>query len=344
ITDEAATLIAYAADGGMRDALSILDLCASSSKDITEDTVLSVCAMAGNKYLTELSGYIKNCDCENALLTIDKLHNSSVDMQRLLNELISHYRNLMIIKTVKNSRPPIVCSASQLKALQSQAADYDIRDIMRTLSILQASTAAMQTGNRRCEMEMAIIKICNPQALPDINSLEKRIRSLESGAVTLQENKEKVMPETKEEVSEVKEDLEEIPLPNPPEDIISEELPKENKKPASIAKEGSEISEVENWPDIIKILRTSCPPIAGVLENSKAYIKKDYLLIDAPNGMFRSLINSENSGYKDAIRSAAQTVLGAIYKLGPYRASMLNEKEDDDPLSLFAENLKNFEI
>ena len=51
LTDDAATLIASAADGGMRDALSILDLCASTGSDITEDTVSNVCSMAGNDYL-----------------------------------------------------------------------------------------------------------------------------------------------------------------------------------------------------------------------------------------------------------------------------------------------------
>ena len=60
VTDDAATLIAAAADGGMRDALSILDLCASSSKNIDEATVESVCAMAGNDYLLELADCIKN--------------------------------------------------------------------------------------------------------------------------------------------------------------------------------------------------------------------------------------------------------------------------------------------
>ena len=54
VSSDAATLIASAADGGMRDALSILDLCASSSKDIDEATVESVCAMAGNDYLLEM--------------------------------------------------------------------------------------------------------------------------------------------------------------------------------------------------------------------------------------------------------------------------------------------------
>ena len=81
----------------MRDALSILDLCASSSNNITEDTVTAVCSMAGNDYLLKMADLIKNKNTEGALMLIDELHNSSVDMLRLLSELTQHFRDLMIV-------------------------------------------------------------------------------------------------------------------------------------------------------------------------------------------------------------------------------------------------------
>ena len=177
VTDGAASLIAAAADGGMRDALSILDLCASGSKNIDEETVESVCGMAGGDYLLQLA--------EGALLLTDKLYNTSVDMQRLLSELTSHFRDLMIIKTVKSDNKPIVCSETRLKALTEQAAAFDIKDIMHALSLLQASAAGMQGGNRRCEMEMALIRLCTPSLSNDLSSLERRINALETGAAKI---------------------------------------------------------------------------------------------------------------------------------------------------------------
>ena len=80
-------------------------------------------------------------DTEGALLLTDKLYNTSVDMQRLLSELTSHFRDLMIIKTVKGDNKPIVCSEARLKALTEQAAAFDIKDIMHALTLLQASAA-----------------------------------------------------------------------------------------------------------------------------------------------------------------------------------------------------------
>ena len=127
-------------------------------------------------------------------------------------------------------------------------------------------------------------------------------------------------------------DGEEIPLPDAPDgEPVSAPIPAAN----------GEAAPVKGWDEIQRILKTSCPLIAGVLKGSSAYIKGQYLLIDAPNSQFRSLINSGNPTFKDSIRKAAQTVLGQTYKLGPYTAA---QKKESDPLTELAEKLKNFEI
>ena len=350
VSDDAATLIAASADGGMRDALSILDLCASSSKDIDEATVESVCAMAGNEYLSELAYYIKNQKTEDALLLIDKLHNSSVDMLRLLSELTSHYRDLMIVKTVKQN-PPVVCSATKMKTLKEQAEVYSISEIMSCLSTLQSAFAAMQTGNRRCEMEMAIIRMCNPALSTDISALERRISALESGVVRVTANVQAAKtleksPEKAEKVAEASSDVyDDVPPPieeyEPPATEFEEETPAVQQQPEALPTPDG-VTPVEQWHNILNILTTSCPLIAGVLKDSKAYIKDAYLLIDAPNSQFRSLINSGTALYKDSIRKAAFEVLGVTYKLGPYTPP--KTVEESDPLTQLADRLKKFEI
>ncbi|MBO5358673.1 MAG: DNA polymerase III subunit gamma/tau [Clostridia bacterium] len=342
LTDDAATLIAAAADGGMRDALSILDLCASSSKSIDEKIVENVCAMAGDEYLLELCDCIKAQDTQKALLMIDKLHNSSVDMLRLLGELISHYRDLMIIKTVKGQRKPIVCSAKRLAALEKQAEKFDIKEIIYTLNVLQSATASMKTGDRRCEMEMTVVKLCNPELSADLASLDRRISALENGAVTfkaaavVEQKAEEVKPTAiEEEIAQVDDDIPPLPDDN---DIPLPEAPTkaaENNRPKD---EG----EVIKWNEVVAILTKTCPLIAGVLKDSKAYIKGEYLLIDAPNSQFKTLINQSNGIYKENIRTAAQRVLGATYKLGPYKKP--TAAAESDPLAALADKLKALEI
>ncbi|MBR3969148.1 MAG: DNA polymerase III subunit gamma/tau [Clostridia bacterium] len=337
LTDDAATLIASAADGGMRDALSILDLCASHNTSITEDTVANVCSMAGGDYLIKLSDLIKSHSTEEALMLVDELHNSSVDMLRLLSELTSHFRDLMIVKVVKGESKPIVCSSAKMKALELQSQSFDIKEIMSILSVLQSSATAMQNGNRRCEMEMALIRLCNPEIRQDLASLERRIASLESRPTAVIESQAPKPTETTQE-----DEVEEIPLPEydeVPAEMI-EEIPSPTESAPTTTSDG--ITPVAQWSEIIGILRKTCPIIAGVLGDSKAYIQGDRLLIDTNNSQFRTLVNGNNAVYRDSIRKAAQTVLGQVYKLGPYHAKQAEEKTDD-PLLGFAQKLKQLE-
>jgi len=340
LTDDAATLIASAADGGMRDALSILDLCASHNSDITEDTVASVCSMAGNDYLIKMADLIKNHSAEQALMLIDELHNSSVDMLRLLSELTQHFRDLMIVKVVKGDKKPLVCSTTKMKALETQAQSFDIKEIMAILSVLQSSASAMQNGNRRCEMEMALIRLCNPQIRQDISSLERRISALESNPPTIVTKTEPAKPDkTAEEEEEIPlPEYYEVPAPQEPEEDISS--PADALPSPTTAPDG--ITPVTQWGEIIAVLRGTCPIIAGVLQGSSAYIEGDRLLIDTQNSQFRTLVNGNNSVYRDSIRKAAQSVLGKVYKLGPYHAKPA-EAQDVDPLQSFAEKLKQLE-
>lgn len=330
VTDGAASLIAAAADGGMRDALSMLDLCASGGTDIDEETVEKVLGMAGEDYLLQLADCISRHDAEAALLLTDKLYAASVDMQRLTAELTSHFRNLMIIKTVKGEQKPIVCSRARLEALTKQAEHFDIKDIMHALSLLQNAAAAMQTGDRRCEAETALIRLCTPTLAYDISSLERRISALEkklAGGAPIAPIAARSAAPAPAAVYE-----EDIPEPCDPPAPLRNDTEADGQSEAPIE---------EQWGEIRRMLKTSCPLIAGVLNDSHAYIRGAYLLIDAPNENFRSMIN--NPMYRDAIRKAATAVLGKTYKLGPYAGSKKPENESD-PLAELAARLKNFEI
>lgn len=318
LNDDAATLIASAADGGMRDALSILDLCAGLSGEITEADVVSVCSMAGNEYLIKMADFIKSGDVEEAFKLLDALHNSSVDMNRFLSELTSHFRNLMIVKTISSSDRPIVCSKAHMKELEKQSQKYSLPEIVAILGILQNSTALMTDSNRRSVMEMVLLRLCTPKLRNDIGSLEMRIAALEAGSVKQAKKEEPVLalePEIKPEVK------------------VKEESPKYEK---------SQNGEVKNWQDIIEVLKNKSPLIAGVLKDSKAYIEGGRLLIDTDNTQFKSLVNGSNPKYREDIKKAAFEVLGAKYNLGPY-VRKSDAAANGDPLAAFADKLKAFE-
>ncbi len=341
LTDDAATLIAAAADGGMRDALSILDLCASSGGDITEETVTAACSMAGSEYLLNMADYINAGDTEGALMLLDKLHNSSVDMSRLLLEMTSHFRDLMIIKTVSSGRRPIVCSKAHMAALEAQAAKFGLSEIIAILNMLQSSAALMVDSNRRSLMEMTLLRLCTPKLRNDAASLEARIAALEAGQIT--ERPVKSEPAQAASVNKIPaaEEFEEISESIPEATEPEAEGPVIPEPGAAPAGDDGEERPLSNWQDVLEVLKVKSPIMAGVLKDSSAYIRENRLLIDTENTQFKNLVNGSNPLYREAIKNAAQEVLGKRYNLGPYVKKA--EADETDPLTAFANKLKAFE-
>ena len=179
LTHDAALLIASLADGGMRDALSILDLCAGQEGTIDEDLVERVSGMAGREYLFQLSDALLKRDAAAALTGIGQLHQASVDMQRLCEELIGHYRSLMLIKTIPHPEKVIVSTAAELSRLTGQAAGTSLETILYSLRLLQDALDRMGRGNRRTELEMAAVRLCSPELDTGTDALLERVAALE---------------------------------------------------------------------------------------------------------------------------------------------------------------------
>ncbi len=336
VTDNAAYMIASIADGGMRDALSLLDLCVAADKNVTEDTVTRVAGLSGEEYLLKIANCINSGDCSSALSLVDELYNNSVDMLRLLNELVTHFRNLLVIKTVKGENKPIICSSDHLERLKLQALRFEIVDIMRIMRLLQDTTARMQSGNRRSEMELVLIKLCSPEICTDFESLAARVAALEKGVVAVPKTQD--MPVIKKELS--KQEEPEISVSEP--EIFEEQI----LEPEPIAKSEPTIKngklETAVWKNILTELSRSAPLISGILNDSCAYINDQFLLIDTENTQFAELINGKNNVYREKLRKAIETVLGHSFKLGPYRKKTVEDEQD--PLSALKQKLKELEV
>ena len=133
------------------------------------------------------------------------------------------------------------------------------------------------------------------------------------------------------------------PKPTAEPEIVDEEIPPiEEEMPAPAEESYAEDTPLAEWGEILKILAKTAPLIHGTLNGSTAYIQGQYLLIDALNPAFKSLVNGESPFHRDAIRRAAEQVLGQTYKLGPYKRK--EAVEENDPLRAFAEKLKQFEL
>lgn len=181
LSDEAAVLIARIADGGMRDALSILDQCAGRSKDIDEKLVSEVAGIAGREALYELSQAVAAKNSGAALDIIARLHANSYDMERLCVEMINHYRNFLIVKTVNKNRGLIICTDDEYNSIVTGAQDYTLPQVINALDLFQDTLVKIKGGaNSRIEMEMSFIKLCEPKLDSSVESILSRLSQVEN--------------------------------------------------------------------------------------------------------------------------------------------------------------------
>ncbi len=287
IDDEAAMLIARVADGGMRDALSLLDQCAGQSERVTAQLVSSVAGFTGRDHLFSLADCIRNSDCARALSIINELHNSSCDMERLCGQLIEHYRNLMIIRSVNDPSGLIVCTASELKQMEAQALSYTLENIMYILSVLEATSGNLRRGlNRRVETEMAFVRLCTPNLDSSIDALLKRVAAVENSV------RSGVAVKTAQPASE------ETAQPEA-----------ETSAPAMLPD-----GELGCWPDIIAELKNLNLPLTSVLYNSAAYVQGSHVVIYTDNPSLMALLKVKNNAID--LRHAIFNVTGIKYKIG----------------------------
>ncbi|MGN1101535.1 MAG: DNA polymerase III subunit gamma/tau, partial [Huintestinicola sp.] len=187
LTDDGAELIAKAADGGMRDALSILDRCIAFSENVTAEVVSEAAGIAGREQLFALAEAIADRDPAKALDIISALYDSSKDMQRLCEELAAQFRNVMIAISAPDRTGIIVCLPSELEIIKRIASKLTLDQVLGFLDALSSCAERMgRSLAKRIDMEMCVIRMCSgtsqSKSAPDsgeIAALNAKIAELE---------------------------------------------------------------------------------------------------------------------------------------------------------------------
>lgn len=240
--EEALTLISRISDGGMRDALSLLDQCTGHGKHITTDIVCAVAGMAGKEHLFSLANAVSENNSAEALRLISDLHANSVDMERLCSDMINHFRNLMIVKTVKNPEGLVVCTDGEMEEFKKQSTCFTLEGILKCIALLQDTAANIKKGvNRRIEMEMTFIRLASPKLDTDNEAVLRRIADLEfrltSGEITVPSAPVKEVTASAPLISEyVKPEAEKVPTVSAfsEETAAVKEEKREDKKPSTV--------------------------------------------------------------------------------------------------------------
>ncbi len=374
LSDSGAMLIASVADGALRDALSLLDRCIAISSEIDEEVVRNAAGLARKTYLFELSAGVINKNTAKSLEIVDRLYSESKDMARLCDELLTHFRALMLIKSVRDPRDILIMSDDEFEQAQTQADYLSLADIVYYMDVLSRAYARMGKGTGdRTEFEMAMVKLSSAELDGTIEALTSRITALEKAVkkgVTVSYVPQSVPTATQE---------------NPPQTETEKEVKAETPKPTEIPVKREERAEVEviepvpapveeptkkapvakpapnpvqtvqtsssanldeiyrnakpftQWVDVVNNLKPISRAIAAAFSGSSAYESGAYLLIDTSNEMAFQLL--KNSSRREEIRKVILETTGRVYKLGPYKKPE-QKKEETDPLQILRQGLE----
>ncbi len=336
LDEDAVSLISRISDGGMRDALSLLDQCIGHDRHVTSEIVCRVAGMTGKDHLFSLAGAVAKKSSADALSLISDLHAASCDMERLCSDMTNHFRNLMIVKTVKDSGSFLVCTKDELTQYKEQSETFTLETILQCISLLQECMANIKRGvNRRTEMEMTFIKLCTPTLSDDSEALLRRISELEimvkTGAikavpaVDVQPSVSEEKPQVKEPQSEERNYEESQPSYEDTPTVANDE------KPQHTDEEDSEEQSIP-WAEVLSELQKVNAPLWGVLMDSQAVIRGDFVLIKSTNPTLNSFIRQP--GCARNVKDSILRVTGKDYRLGLYNNQTAEKAEapKKDPL------------
>ena len=207
ITESAAIVLAKHAQGGMRDAISLLDLCAGNRRLIDDALVADTVGLGGREKMLGVVRAIAEKDHDAIFEAIDETVRSSKDVTVFWQELISVYRDLLIVKSAKEPARYLDLTDSETEALTAIAKQFTIELLSYHSQLLNDALPAMQRSNavRRIIAELTLVKMCDarlsssPEAMmARIAALEKAIASGVTVAVSNTESEPKAEPMAEE--------------------------------------------------------------------------------------------------------------------------------------------------
>lgn len=333
--EKALSLIARNSQGALRDALSILDQCMSfGNEKIEYNDVIELLGTVNIDELFELSQSIIDENTKKSLEILNEFIIWGKDIRNLINDLIDHFRNLMVCKVSKDLDEIISLPEESIERLKEQSQNVNINDLIRILNILSETQDSMKSSsNTRILAEVTIMKIAQPMFDESKEALIKRIENLEE---KIESGNIKVSTVQIEQSKDVKSQ------------IIEDDKVEENKEDVAYEEVKSEdVRLVESsWKKITQKIKDDRKlSIAALLKEVNTFNVKDnilYLIFNDNFSFARSRLNSKDT--IEYVESIIRAVLNRSFNIQIYLKSevaSLNLSETINKADEGEEILKN---
>ena len=317
LDEPAAGLIARLADGAMRDALSILDTCAGVSEQVDEALVRKMAGVTDRSYLFELSDALARQDAPAVLTQIASLRQASVDMKRLCDELIVHYRNLMLAAAPGAQNLLNGVSREEQEEYERHAQNISAAQAVQCIKTLCAALDKMGKGvDARIELELAVYELCYPT--PVVQAAPAAAASTAHGGATVFAAASVAAPPSSQAFVSA-------PAPTAPTPQKAPVAAPQTTPEQSAANQGQE-TPFEPWAKVLEVMQGKDKLLSAALKDSRAYYDGKRVLIDGSELFLEYMRKNEFSS--EMVKSVLQQVTGVRYPIGPYKKKRGQETEN----------------
>lgn len=315
IEESALYSIARQAEGGARDALSLLDQSMGLyGKKISNEGILSILGTASQDFLFTTVDDLIAGRVQGLLEAINKLVDNGKDLSVFVKGLNGHLRDMLVAKLCDKPSDLIDRERSELDRLINQAQGASETRLVRAVEILSELLAVMKNSSQpRILLELALIKICRPSQEDSYDALIDRIELLEK---QVKDNSQRLPRQMTEAVAVYEKEpsrnasidiVERLPAK---EDYESDPGPESNLEPDSIPMPKDEGAKakvkdpIANWPQILELVRKDRIAIYGLLADAKPRLKENRLILYFPpmQGFYAAAIDKEdNKAYLEGL-------------------------------------------
>ncbi|MGG1221069.1 DNA polymerase III subunit gamma/tau [Priestia endophytica] len=309
VEDEALYAVARAADGGMRDALSLLDQAISySDEKVNIDDVLSITGAVSQQFLEEVVEAIAEREVSKALTNVNEIVQNGKDPVRFIEDLIFYYRDLLLYKTGIHNQDLLQRAVIHdgFISLSESVQGAEIHEIIRSLNGVQQEMK--WTNHPRVLLEVALVKLCQQnrqkessgdveELLQKVQLLEEQLSKIQEQGVVIRESEEAAKP--KENVPRSSKQQYKAPTGR-----INEVLKKATKKELEKIK--------QNWAEVLDMLRKQNKAShAALLANSEPVASSsDAFVLKFKYEIHCKMVAENNNSVRDYVETILHSLIG----------------------------------
>ena len=306
LAPDAARALAKLAQGGMRDAISLLELCAGGNQTITMETVNESVGSTGRASMVETVLAIAQQNYDLLFAQIDEIVRSSKDIAVYWQNLISFYRDMLVVKTTAQADQYLDLTDSEAEELKAAAAKFRKETLLYHCKLLEQALFSMQKANavKRIVAEFTLVRMCDETLDQSNEALLSRIAKLEDAFVLGNFSKPTAENTTpKQESRQVKE----TPIPSVEVSDVAINTKAEAAAP-TVAPKKQALRPLRNWMEAMERLTAGDPMVSSFCRSAAAYVtENDEILVCFTSSFAMDMVQKD--GGRERLRAALSATL-----------------------------------